>query len=197
MIVNDFSISFLRRLASNDAFNSSLGIETIFISATLVFPKTKANCVLFVTTERSQRKATEQKTTWKLSPKLCSSIWSGVVWKRKRETDKRYVLVNQYAIVRTSPDYLRCHTKLSNLWRYCLPKHLIFEFEVVQVLSTEDSLVEDLVDLLVDSPFAIGMRRHQFWLILTLLGLLYGWKNAFCAVATESSHITLLLVKDL
>ena len=63
MIVKDFSISFLRRLASNDAFNSSLGIERVLISATLAFPKTKADSVLFVTTERSQRKATEQKTT--------------------------------------------------------------------------------------------------------------------------------------
>ena len=37
----DFLISSLRRLASNAACNSSLGIERISIGATLAFPKTK------------------------------------------------------------------------------------------------------------------------------------------------------------
>ena len=58
-IFNDFLISSLRRLASNAACNSSLGIERDFIGANLAFPKTKAILASIVTTERPPRKATE------------------------------------------------------------------------------------------------------------------------------------------
>ena len=56
-----------------------------FISATLVFPKTKAILAWFVSTERPRRKSTEQKTSWGLSPNICSSIWSNGVSKKQRE----------------------------------------------------------------------------------------------------------------
>ena len=58
-------ISSLRRLTSNAACNSSLGIERVFIGATLAFPKTKAIVTSFVTTERPR----------KIRPESCHQIY--------------------------------------------------------------------------------------------------------------------------
>ena len=91
-LFKDSLISSLRRLISNAACNSSLGIEKFFIGATLAFPKTKAIFVSFVTRERPRRKATKQNTSRELSPNICSTIWSTGVSKKQRAIFSRPII---------------------------------------------------------------------------------------------------------
>ena len=66
------------RDASKAAGNSNFRIAGNFVIATRAFPKTNANSVLFVAlvTSLLRKKATSLKTSWELSPNLCTSSLS-------------------------------------------------------------------------------------------------------------------------
>ena len=65
--------SSFKPVASNAACSLSLGMESAFMGATLVSPKTKATCVSSEYSTRARRKATAQKTSSELPPKMCQT----------------------------------------------------------------------------------------------------------------------------